>query len=354
MSKTRVIIADDEELMLNSIANIITGTDNFEVYGLAHNGQQALDLAMPNQAELLVTDVRMPGTDGLWLLERLLAGRSAATVIIVSAYDDKDYLKAAIRNPLVFDYITKPFQKKAFIETLQAASEFHNVRHSPVSSNDFDINTVIDYIIRGNRSQALAALQRLYAADNPDKETMRRKSLAAVADIYSGLTSQQDNSNALLELSQAINTLHNSADVDQMKQVVTRFIVQRSESPRSSTDITALVGSCLQLMNKQLGNASMSLGMIAEELGVTPNYLSSRFSRDMKQNFSSYLSEMRIHAAKNYLIDIHLKVYEAALKAGFADIGHFNRVFKEHTGLTPLQYREREIKLMMKDAENRK
>lgn len=59
-------------------------------------------------------------------------------------------------------------------------------------------------------------------------------------------------------------------------------------------------------------------------------------------NFKQYLNTVRIHAAKNLLDDHSLKVQDIALSVGYANITHFNRMFKKITGYTPTNYRKRD------------
>ena len=349
MDKTKVVIADDEQLVLDSTERIVLSIPNYSVVGKCLNGEEALKTIIETKPDLLITDVRMPGTNGLWLLKQLQESNIFITVIIVSAYDDKEYLKAAIKSPLVFDYINKPFLKQSFIETVEAAACYNRKNIDRINSQLVDINEITSLILRGDYNEAKEYISKSFISYKDDINILKKNILAIIADIYSGLYAQMDNSQALVDLLNALNKIHASHTYDEIMNTINEFLELRSESKTGEQNITALVSSCLQMMNSQLSNSELSLGSIAEQLGVTPNYLSTRFSRDVKQNFSNYLNNMRIHAAKDYLSDVHLKVYEVALKSGFSDVGHFNRLFKEHTGMTPLQYRDKVAKIQLNE-----
>ena len=80
---------------------------------------------------------------------------------------------------------------------------------------------------------------------------------------------------------------------------------------------------------------------VAEHLSITPEYLSTLFNREMHVNFASFVNEFRISHAKRLLKGSELKVYEIAGKVGFSDTKYFNRVFKDITGLSPREFREK-------------
>ena len=109
MEPVRVIIADDETIALEGESGYVSTMAGFSVAGKAHDGLEALEMVRNIGADIVITDIRMPRYDGLWLIENLERENHNVTVIIISAYDDKNYLLKAIRSSSVFDYLTKPF-----------------------------------------------------------------------------------------------------------------------------------------------------------------------------------------------------------------------------------------------------
>ena len=82
------------------------------------------------------------------------------------------------------------------------------------------------------------------------------------------------------------------------------------------------------------------LEQVAEQMGVTPEYLSTLFNREVKENFSVFLKRFRISHAKRLLAGTQLKIYEVAQEVGYSDAKYFTRVFKEEEGISPGDYRE--------------
>ncbi|MDO4332204.1 MAG: response regulator [Eubacteriales bacterium] len=87
---------------------------------------------------------------------------------------------------------------------------------------------------------------------------------------------------------------------------------------------------------------NLSIEKIAESMGVTPNYLSHLFNREMKMSFREYLNQYRIGRAKWYLENTNDKAYEIAQKVGFHEYKHFAQIFKKYEGCSTLQYRNQE------------
>ncbi len=82
-----------------------------------------------------------------------------------------------------------------------------------------------------------------------------------------------------------------------------------------------------------------SLAATARHLGISGKYLSQLFKNEYGFTFSEYLTETRLAAAAKLLRDGKLQVAEVASRCGFADSSYFIRVFREHFGKTPRNYR---------------
>ena len=83
----------------------------------------------------------------------------------------------------------------------------------------------------------------------------------------------------------------------------------------------------------------ISLGGAAEQLGLSPNYLSMLFKRVTGQSFRDYLNTLRVEEAKRLLESTDYPIVDIAVACGFGDQSYFTRVFRKYTGLSPKQYR---------------
>jgi len=96
---------------------------------------------------------------------------------------------------------------------------------------------------------------------------------------------------------------------------------------------------CLDYIEKNLAS-DLNLNKLAEVVGLTPNYLSSKFTKTVGINIKDYIIEKRINEAKRKLEkDQQSKVIVVALEVGFNDLSHFNHTFKKIVGFTPSEYR---------------
>lgn len=87
---------------------------------------------------------------------------------------------------------------------------------------------------------------------------------------------------------------------------------------------------------------NVTLETAAQEVYLSPVYLSFLFKQVEGVNLSDYLTEIRLAEAKRLLVETSLKTYEVALCSGYQDEKYFSRLFKKRTGLTPTEYRNRE------------
>jgi DNA-binding NarL/FixJ family response regulator len=92
MSKIRVLIADDHAIMRVGIKNILSRSSDISVIGEANNGAEAIQLIDELNPDVLVLDMEMPVMDGVEVARRLQAMNSPVRILVLSAYDDRQYI----------------------------------------------------------------------------------------------------------------------------------------------------------------------------------------------------------------------------------------------------------------------
>jgi len=105
----------------------------------------------------------------------------------------------------------------------------------------------------------------------------------------------------------------------------------------------------LQLMEteKLFTNSDLKLQDLAHKLNLSPHHLSQIINERRGQNFFDFLNQYRIEEAKKYLHDTEKQNYtilSIALEVGFNNKASFNTAFKKHTGMTPSQFRDTQVK----------
>lgn len=103
------MIADDEIHVLRLIKRFVN-TGNTAVVGEAQNGIDAYDITLQLKPDILITDIRMPGYDGIEMIKRLKTQVPDLSIIIISGYRDFEYAQEAIRYG-VMDYLLKPIRE---------------------------------------------------------------------------------------------------------------------------------------------------------------------------------------------------------------------------------------------------
>ncbi len=93
------------------------------------------------------------------------------------------------------------------------------------------------------------------------------------------------------------------------------------------------------LVREQFANPDLGVQHIAEQLGCSPDYLSHLFHTETKERLTHYIQRIRIDGAILALETATLTISEIAYAGGFADPAYFARVFKQHKGATPQEYR---------------
>ena len=84
----------------------------------------------------------------------------------------------------------------------------------------------------------------------------------------------------------------------------------------------------------------ITLSDVSEAIGLSPNYVSAVFKKELNKRFSDYITETRIEFAKTLLKSDEYKIYEISDQVGISDSLYFSKLFKKHTGFSPSQYRE--------------
>lgn len=79
---------------------------------------------------------------------------------------------------------------------------------------------------------------------------------------------------------------------------------------------------------------------MAAQVYITPGYLGVLFKKETGVTFSAYLIQVRLEKAKELLRDARYNISEVAYAVGYQDVRHFSRLFKEHVGLIPKEYRK--------------
>lgn len=117
----KIILADDNPLIRMGMKSMIRWDDlKAQLIGEAEDGDEALELIRNHKADLLITDIRMPGKDGLYLIHEINDHYPDMSTIIISAYNEFAYAKEALKAGSV-DYILKPIDPEEMNAAIRKA-----------------------------------------------------------------------------------------------------------------------------------------------------------------------------------------------------------------------------------------
>lgn len=93
----RVVIAEDQGMVLGALAALLETENDIRVVGQAHDGKEALQLTLQHKPDLVLTDIEMPEMTGLELAAELKQRGSASRVIILTTFARPGYLRRAMQ-----------------------------------------------------------------------------------------------------------------------------------------------------------------------------------------------------------------------------------------------------------------
>src|SRR5688572_30111894 len=125
--KFAVLYVDDEERSLKYFARAFQDQFRILTANSAQNGLSALEEHKDDIA-VLITDQRMPGEKGTWLLEKARQLRPRIVRILATAFSDMDAAVAAVNTGAIYKYVTKPWDPPQLDATLKRAMEFFIVQ----------------------------------------------------------------------------------------------------------------------------------------------------------------------------------------------------------------------------------
>lgn len=214
---------------------------------------------------------------------------------------------------------------------------------STIDTGVIDRNRVALFLKTGELSEIDYFINEFHAriGDSAAKSNLFRQYLAM--DIYFTVTEFVGNLGLdKSEIEQIKPSLLTSDNLDGVREYGKRIIIEaiKLRDSISKNKYKDVVDDVIKFVSDNYSDESLSLNMIAEHIGFSPNHLSMIFSQQMGMTLSKYLIDYRIEKAKEALKCTSLKSSEIAIEVGYKDPHYFSYMFKKITGITPTQYRD--------------
>ncbi|OXG02297.1 LuxR family two component transcriptional regulator [Flavobacterium araucananum] len=118
-NKIRIHLADDHQVLIDGLTNLLQTVSNFEVAGNSLDGTTVYDDVSTNHADILILDISMPKKDGIEVLKEFHEKEHPCKIIILSSYDDLKLIKEVMKLGAK-GYLTKKCAGENIIEAIEA------------------------------------------------------------------------------------------------------------------------------------------------------------------------------------------------------------------------------------------
>lgn len=164
----KILLVDDEDIIRNGLKTIIEWEDyGFTICGEANSGKDGLDKISSLKPDLVIMDVRMPGMNGLQMMEEIQMREIKCKFIILTGYSEFSYAKKAVELG-ASSYLLKPIDEDELIERIK---KVYDVIASEIKQ--------LDYYHESVSMSRDKAIEKLIVEDPVRDETVKR-----INDIY--------------------------------------------------------------------------------------------------------------------------------------------------------------------------
>lgn len=349
----RLLIVEDELPLREGLAAYDWEKVGFRVVGALANGEEALDFLARTEADVLLTDIRMPFVDGLELCRRAKLMQPSLRMLLLSGHRDFEYAKAAIRLG-VTDYLLKPLDldvlNKVFLDLDADLNEKAEEKESePLTdeSTESALLPVIQAVLDGYGTVAGKLFldfcrQHLSPASYADAHALKAKVRACLVRIGAEIATKIEKVGA-----QGFDPRDPPLRCEKREDLMNEaedYLCRLSDSIRSSpkTLSWAYVQKALAFIHLHLAD-KISMSQVAEAVALSESYFSQIFKKETGVNFVDYLRDRRIGTAIDLMWTTELKIYQIGARVGYDDAAYFALTFRRCTGYTPLDYKRRFI-----------
>ena len=126
MSPTRVVIADDQQLMLQALKVFVNAAEDMEVVGVATNGVQAIETTAKLNPDVVLMDLQMPVLNGIDATRRISTTQPEVKVIAVTTFAGPEAVVPALRAGAA-GYLLKDSEPEVLVQAIRDVLEGRNV-----------------------------------------------------------------------------------------------------------------------------------------------------------------------------------------------------------------------------------
>lgn len=175
MPKHKILIADDHSMVRDGVKNLVGKNEDLTVVGEASSGNQTLELYDQLKPDLVVMDISMPDMNGMEVSKLILEKDPAANIVILSMYDDEDYISRCLE-----------YGVKGYVIKNESGTELEYAIRSVLSGKNYFSRHAQDVIFKKYTQNVSKKKQQ----ENNEIHLTRRE-VEIIKLIAEGLTSQE-------------------------------------------------------------------------------------------------------------------------------------------------------------------
>ena len=318
----KAVFVDDEIWALRGIQGILDWKEyGYENVGAYTDPREALADIERLRPDVIFTDIRMPGLDGLSLIERVKELVPSASFVIVSAYRDFEIARQAFKSE-VSDYLIKPLDKNEVKNTVSSLYE------KLLKKNGTGLRPDLT---------AHAPLRILTASKDPSALFECLSPIDIPGFLYSyviGSPSRVPSADELPEGMRIGLSTPFSSSGEYEKKIEEAVKSYRGGFLFSSNDMTAKIEEFLyDNLDKKI-----TMESICGKFFLSKPYIFELFRENSDTTAMGFLKTVRLNRAADLLRSADTGIAGVAAAVGFDDAGYFAKNFKAKFGITPEQY----------------
>jgi len=366
----KVLIIDDEPWSREVIKEIVNWESmQLEITGEAEDGTEGLKLIREHKPDIVITDMRMPGVDGVELLKTISSSFPSLKIIVMSGYDDYVYLKQAIRSRVI-EYLLKPIDpdelnaslEKCIEELNQVSFNLDRTWRTPPLFADTDVlekylayrRLIYGHLQNLDKTAVLDAFKKLETLiEELTGKTLYKSEneniLAKISYDFIHLLEEflLENGITLAEILNKKKNVNEVAERQNSAEKTTAYIawlyeeavnaVEESNRKKSNLDLEKVKAYIDKYFSEPI-----SLNSVSRRFFISKEHLCRAFKNYTGENLSDYITRKRMEKAKELISEQGLEIKHAAQMAGYTELAYFYRIFKKYFGYTPGELRKKD------------
>lgn len=351
----KIIVVDDEILVRKGITKSIDwGQIGVNHVFEASNGEQALDLILKNDIDIVLTDIKMPKMDGVELIEQLKVVRPSTVVIVLSCINDMEYMRKALSFGGAIDYIPKlSMTTEELLDIIKRAREYVRGSKEPEIQSYTNLPSFFtleyeerlrDYIEYGTFKNVETLLDEIFEqAKLLGVKWRNSREWNDMISLFSSIVKKYNKTideffpkNITFE--QVFQTIQ---DIESLKKYMLEVIINIKRFIKHEKKISydEHIEKAIYYINNNY-NRNIRLKDVARYVNISETYLSRLFKRVMKVNFIDYINTIKIEKSKELLQTRKYTIQQVSEKMGYNNSSYFTQIFREIEGVTPKQYQQ--------------